>query len=126
MRISGEEDYELPMGAEGEICVRGPQLMQGYWQQPAETAKAFTADGWLRTGDIGVMDERGYVRITERKKDMIVVSGFKVYPTEVESVIATLPGVTECAVVGVPDAVTGEAVKAFIVKRAAKTSFEGV
>ena len=126
VRISGEEDYELPMGAEGEICVRGPQLMQGYWQQPAETAKAFTADGWLRTGDIGVMDERGYVRITERKKDMIVVSGFKVYPTEVESVIATLPGVTECAVVGVPDAVTGEAVKAFIVKRDAEPSFEGV
>jgi len=126
VRISGEEDHELPIGAEGEIWVRGPQLMQGYWQQPEETAKAFTEDRWLRTGDIGMMDNRGYVRITERKKDMIVVSGFKVYPTEVESVIATLPGVTECAVVGVPDAVTGEAVKAFIVKKDAELSFEGV
>jgi long-chain acyl-CoA synthetase len=121
--IFGEDDRELPPGADGEICVRGPQLMQGYWRQPEETAKAFMAGGWLRTGDIGVMDERGYLRITDRKKDMIVVSGFKVYPTEVEGVVASLPGVMECAVVGVPDAATGEAVKVFIVKRDAADLF---
>jgi long-chain acyl-CoA synthetase len=125
-RILGEGDRELPVGTEGEICVRGPQLMQGYWRQPEETAKVFTTDGWLRTGDIGLMDERGSLRITDRKKDMIVVSGFKVYPTELEGVIASLPGVMECAVVGVPDAVTSEAVKAFIVKRDADLSVEGI
>ncbi len=125
-RILGDGDRELPLGTEGEICVRGPQLMQGYWRQPEETAKVFTTDGWLRTGDIGLMDERGYLRVTDRKKDMIVVSGFKVYPTEVEGVIAALPGVMECAVVGVPDAVAGEAVKAFVVKRDADLSVEDI
>lgn len=122
VRILGAEDHALPFGTEGEICVRGPQLIQGYWQQPEETAKAFIPDGWLRTGDIGSMNECGYLRITDRKKDMIVVSGFKVYPTEVEGVVASLPDVMECAVVGVRDEVTGEAVKAFIVRRNADLS----
>lgn len=126
VRVLGQDDREVGAGMEGEIVVRGPQLMQGYWQQPAETAKAFTPDGWLRTGDIGAMDERGYLRITERKKDMILVSGFNVYPSEIESVIVSLAGVMECAVVGVPDAVTGEAVKAFVVKKDAELTAEDV
>lgn len=117
VRVVGEGDRELPVGTAGEICVRGPQVIQGYWRQPEETAKVFTSDGWLRTGDVGAMDERGYLCITDRKKDMIIVSGFNVYPTELEAVIASLPGVAECAVVGVPDALTGEAVKAFVVRR---------
>jgi long-chain acyl-CoA synthetase len=110
-----EQNRELPPGATGEICVKGPQVMAGYWQMPGETAAAFTPDGWLRTGDIGVMDADGYLRITDRKKDMILVSGFNVYPNEVEEVIAAMPGVVECGVIGVPDSVTGEAVKAFVV-----------
>jgi long-chain acyl-CoA synthetase len=101
----------------GEICVRGPQVMKGYWQQPAETAKVLTPDRWLRTGDVGFMDTRGYVTITDRKKDMILVSGFNVYPNEIESVIAMHPGVLECAAVGVPDDRSGEAVKVVIIKR---------
>jgi len=113
--IRDEENRELAIGSVGEICVRGPQVMQGYWQRLEETLNAFTPDGWLRTGDIGVMDERGYVRVTDRKKDVILVSGFNVYPNEVEDVIATIPGVMESAVVGVPDRVTGEVVKAFVV-----------
>jgi long-chain acyl-CoA synthetase len=121
-----DDDRELGFGQEGEICVRGPQVMKGYWQRPDETAAAFTRDGWLRTGDIGVMDERGFLRITDRKKDMILVSGFNVYPNEVESVIATAPGVVECAVVGVPDTVTGEVVKAFVVRENSQVSSESV
>jgi long-chain acyl-CoA synthetase len=89
--------------------------MAGYWQMPGETAAAFTSDGWLRTGDIGVMDNDGYMRITDRKKDMILVSGFNVYPNEVENVIAAVPGVVECGVIGVPDIIAGEVVKAFVV-----------
>ena len=100
----------------GEICVRGPQVMKGYWNSPAETAKVMQ-DGWLRTGDIGHMDGNGWFTITDRKKDMILVSGFNVYPNEVESVVATLPGVLECGVVGVPDAKTGEAVKVVVVRK---------
>jgi long-chain acyl-CoA synthetase len=113
--IRDEENRDLPIGSVGEISVRGPQVMQGYWQQLEETLNAFTPDGWLRTGDIGVMDERGYVRVTDRKKDVILVSGFNVYPNEVEDVIATIPGVMENAVIGVPDRITGEVVKAFLV-----------
>jgi len=113
--ILDESGRELQLGDEGEICVRGPQLMSGYWQMPGETAAAFTPGGWLRTGDIGVMDESGCIRITDRKKDMILVSGFNVYPSEIEDVIAGVPGVVECGVIGVPDPVAGEAVKAFIV-----------
>ncbi len=107
----------LAPGEVGEIAIRGPQVMEGYWQKPEETARVMTADGYFRSGDIGVMDERGYVTIVDRKKDMVLVSGFNVYPTEVEAVVASHPGVLECAVVGVPDANTGEAVKLFVVRR---------
>jgi long-chain acyl-CoA synthetase len=113
--IMDEEGRHLPIGAEGEICVKGPQVMAGYWQMPGETAAAFTPDGWLRTGDIGIMDENGFMRITDRKKDMILVSGFNVYPNEIENIIAAVPGVVECGVIGVPDMIAGEVVKAFVV-----------
>jgi len=104
-------------GAPGEICVRGPQVMAGYWNRADETAKVMTADGYFRTGDIGVMDAQGYTRIVDRKKDMILVSGFNVYPNEIEEVVAAHPGVLECAVVGIPDEHSGEAVKLFVVRR---------
>jgi long-chain acyl-CoA synthetase len=104
-------------GERGEIAIRGPQVMAGYWQRPDETAKVMTADGFFRTGDIGEVDERGYFKIVDRKKDMILVSGFNVYPNEVEDVVAMLPGVLECAAVGVPDEKAGEAVKIVIVKK---------
>jgi long-chain acyl-CoA synthetase len=113
--ILDDEGRELPPGAEGEICVKGPQVMAGYWQMPGETAAAFTPGGWLRTGDIGIVDEAGYMRITDRKKDMILVSGFNVYPNEIENIIAAVPGVVECGVIGVPDIIAGELVKAFVV-----------
>ena len=107
----------LPTGEVGEIAIRGPQVMEGYWQRPEETAQVMTADGFFRSGDIGFMDERGYVSIVDRKKDMVLVSGFNVYPNEVEGVVAMHPGVLECAVVGVPDSGSGEAVKLFVVRR---------
>jgi long-chain acyl-CoA synthetase len=113
--ILDEHDSEVPLGREGEICIRGPQVTGGYWQRPEETRSMITGEGWLRTGDIGVMDPRGFVRVTDRKKDIVLVSGFNVYPTEVEEVIASIPGVVENAVVGVPDKITGEIVKAFVV-----------
>jgi long-chain acyl-CoA synthetase len=115
--IRDDEGRDLPLGTEGEICVRGPQVTRAYWRQHEETCHTITLDGWLRTGDVGVMDERGYIRLTDRKKDMILVSGFNVYPNEVESVIAAMPGVSECAVIGVPHNVTGETIKAFVVTR---------
>jgi len=108
---------DVAQGLPGEICIRGPQVMAGYWNRPDETAKVMTADGFLLTGDIGVMDERGFVRIVDRKKDMILVSGFNVYPNEIEGVVAMHPGVLECAAVGVPDAKSGEAVRLYIVKK---------
>ena len=108
---------EVPAGTPGEIAIRGPQVMAGYWQRPDETAKVMTADGFFRTGDIGIVDERGYFKIVDRKKDMILVSGFNVYPNEVEDVITQMPGVLECAAIGVPDAKAGEAVKVVIVKK---------
>ncbi len=126
LAIRDEENRDLPPGSVGEICVRGPQVMQGYWQRLEETLNVFTADGWLRTGDMGVMDVRGYIRVTDRKKDMILVSGFNVYPNEVEDVIATIPGVMESAVVGVPDRVSGEVVKAFVVVTDAALTPEAV
>ncbi|MDQ2148040.1 AMP-binding protein [Alcaligenaceae bacterium C4P045] len=107
----------LPIGERGEIGIRGPQVMLGYWRNEAETRAAMTADGFFRTGDIGVMDEKGYTRIVDRKKDMILVSGFNVYPNEVEEVVAAHPGVLECAAIGVPDEHSGEAVKVFVVKK---------
>ncbi len=107
----------LATGEVGEIAIRGPQVMEGYWQRPEETARVMTGEGYFRSGDIGFMDERGYVTIVDRKKDMVLVSGFNVYPNEVEAVVASHPGVLECAVIGVPDEHTGEAVKLFVVRR---------
>jgi long-chain acyl-CoA synthetase len=115
--ILDEGDNELAIGEVGEICVRGPQVMLCYWNQPVETAKVFTREGWLRTGDMGFMDERGYFKITDRKKDMIVVSGFKVFPNQIEDVVALHPGVAEVAAIGTPDQRSGEAVKIVVVKK---------
>jgi long-chain acyl-CoA synthetase len=115
--IRDDAGNELPLGTSGEICARGPQVMAGYWQRPDETAKVMTKDGFFRTGDIGVMDEKGLTKIVDRKKDMILVSGFNVYPNEVEDVVAMHPGVLECAVIGVPDKDSGEAVKLFVVRK---------
>lgn len=112
-----DEGNQVAQGEAGEIVAKGPQVMKGYWNQPEETARAMTADGYFRTGDIGVMDENGYFKIVDRKKDMILVSGFNVYPNEVEEVIASHSGVLECGVIGVPDEHSGEVVKAFIVKK---------
>ncbi|MCE4555404.1 long-chain-fatty-acid--CoA ligase [Pelomonas cellulosilytica] len=117
LRLLDDDGREVPLGERGEIAIRGPQVMAGYWQRPDETAKVMTADGFFRTGDIGTVDERGYFKIVDRKKDMILVSGFNVYPNEVEDVLTLMPGVLECAAVGVPDAKAGEAVKVVIVKR---------
>ncbi|MGY4629171.1 long-chain-fatty-acid--CoA ligase [Bradyrhizobium sp. USDA 4486] len=124
--IRDDDGNELPLGQAGEICAKGPQVMSGYWNRPEETAKVMTADGYFRTGDIGVMDERGYTKIVDRKKDMILVSGFNVYPNEIEEVIASHPGVLECAVIGIPDSKSGEAVKAFVVKKDPNLAAEDV
>jgi len=115
--IRDDAGNELPLGQAGEICIRGPQVMAGYWQRPEETAKVMTADGFFRSGDIGIMDEKGYTRIVDRKKDMILVSGFNVYPNEIEGVVMMLPGVLECAAVGVPDERSTEAVKLYVVRK---------
>ena len=115
--IKGEDGQLLPVGEIGELCVKGPQVMKGYWQRPEETAKVMDAEGWLHTGDMAKMDAQGYFYIVDRKKDMILVSGFNVYPNEVEDVIAMMPGVLEVAAIGVPDDKSGEAVKVFIVKK---------
>jgi long-chain acyl-CoA synthetase len=117
MKCLDDEGNEVPLGQPGEIAIKGPQVMAGYWQRPDETAKVMTADGFFKSGDIGTMDERGYFKIVDRKKDMVLVSGFNVYPNEVEDVVSTLEGVLECAVVGVPDEKTGEAVKLVIVRK---------
>ncbi len=115
--IRDDAENEVPVGQSGEICIRGPQVMRGYWQRPDETANAMTKDGFFKSGDIGIMLPNGHVKIVDRKKDMILVSGFNVYPNEIEDVVASCPGVLECAVVGVPDEKTGEAVRLFIVKK---------
>ncbi|RQO82767.1 long-chain-fatty-acid--CoA ligase [Acidovorax sp. FJL06] len=118
MKLLDDEGREVTtLGEPGEIAIKGPQVMAGYWQRPDETAKVMTEDGYFKSGDIGVMDARGYFKIVDRKKDMVLVSGFNVYPNEVEEVVANCPGVLECAVVGVPDEKTGEAVKLVIVKK---------
>ena len=117
MRILDDDGQDVPQGQPGEIAIKGPQVMAGYWQRPDETAKVMTADGYFKSGDIGVMDERGYFKIVDRKKDMILVSGFNVYPNEVEDVASACPGVLECAAVGVPDDKTGEAVKLVVVRK---------
>jgi long-chain acyl-CoA synthetase len=115
--IRDDAGNEVPPGEPGEICARGPQVMSGYWQRPDETVQVMTQDGFFRTGDIGVVDGKGMFKIVDRKKDMVLVSGFNVYPNEVEDVIAMHPGVLECAVIGVPDSAAGEAVKAYVVRR---------
>jgi long-chain acyl-CoA synthetase len=116
IKLLDEEEREVAIGEAGEICARGPQVMRGYWEKPEANAAAFTADGYFRTGDIGVFDDKGFLKIVDRKKDMILVSGFNVYPNEVEAVATACPGVMECACIGVPDDKTGEAVKLFVVK----------
>lgn len=115
--IRDDDGNEQPIGQRGELCVRGPQVTPGYWQRPEETARIFTPDGFLRTGDIAVIDEMGFIRLVDRKKDMILVSGFNVYPNEVEDVVASHPGVLEVAAIGVPDERSGEAVKIFVVRK---------
>ena len=117
LRILDDAGNAVPFGTAGEIAVRGPQVMAGYWQRDDETAKVMTPDGFFKTGDIGIMDDKGYTRIVDRKKDMILVSGFNVYPNEVEGVVASMPGVLEVACVGVPDQHSGEAVKLYVVKK---------
>jgi len=117
VEIRDDNDHALPLGEAGEICIRGPQVMAGYWQRPDETAKVLGADGFLHTGDIGIMDAKGFIRIVDRKKDMIIVSGFKVFPNEIEQVVAMHPGVLECAVIGVPDPHSGEVPKVYVVKK---------
>jgi long-chain acyl-CoA synthetase len=124
--IRDDDGNEVPLGQPGEICAKGPQVMSGYWNRPEDTAKVMTADGYFRTGDIGIMDEKGYTKIVDRKKDMILVSGFNVYPNEVEEVIASHPGVLECAVIGIPDSKSGEAVKAFVVRKDPNLTAEAV
>jgi long-chain acyl-CoA synthetase len=126
IRILADDGSEVALGSPGEIAIRGPQVMAGYWSKPQDTAAVMTADGFFKSGDIGFMDEGGYVKIIDRKKDMIVISGFKVFPNELEEVIARLPGVLECAVIGVPDEHTGEAVKLFVVKKDASLTVEQI
>jgi long-chain acyl-CoA synthetase len=124
--IKDDDNRSLPVGHTGEICIKGPNVMRGYYRQPEETAQAFTPDGYLRTGDIGIMDAAGYIRIVDRKKDMIIVSGFNVFPTELDQVISLCPGVLECATVGVPDAHTGEAIKVYVVRSDATLTEDAV
>jgi long-chain acyl-CoA synthetase len=124
--IRDDDGNNMPLGDAGEICIRGPQVMVGYWQRPDETEKVMTPDGFFRTGDVGVMDDQGYVKIVDRKKDMVLVSGFNVYPNEVEQVVNMCPGVLECAVIGVPDEHSGEAVKVFVVKKDPSLTAEAV
>ncbi|WP_066706937.1 AMP-binding protein [Curvibacter delicatus] len=124
--IKDDAGNSLPVGDSGEICIRGPNVMTGYYRQPTETANAFTADGFMRTGDIGIMDAQGYTKIVDRKKDMILVSGFNVFPSELENVISLCDGVLECAVIGVPDAKQGEAIKVYVVRSDPTLSEEDV
>jgi long-chain acyl-CoA synthetase len=124
--IQDEEFNQLPQGEIGELCVRGPQVMKGYWMRPEETAKVIDKNGWLHTGDMAKMDEKGYFFIVDRKKDMILVSGFNVYPNEIEDVVAAMPEVLEVAAVGVPDDKSGEAVKIVIVKKDASLTADAV
>jgi len=124
IKLLDSEDKEAPIGEPGEVCAKGPQVMRGYWQKPDANAEAFTADGYFRTGDIGVFDEKGFLKIVDRKKDMIIVSGFNVFPNEVEAIAAACAGVAECACVGRPDDKTGEAVRLFVAKAPGATLTE--
>ncbi|MGF3951567.1 AMP-binding protein, partial [Staphylococcus aureus] len=122
--IRDDDGNELPPGQAGELCIRGPQVMAGYWRRPDETAKGVTADGFFRSGDIASISADGFVRIVDRKKDMILVSGFNVYPNEIEEVVAKHPGVYEVAAIGVHDAHSGEAVKLFVVRKTPELTAE--
>ena len=124
IKLLADDGSEVAFGEAGEVCAKGPQVMRGYWNQPQANAAAFTPDGYFRTGDIGQFDPQGFLKIVDRKKDMVIVSGFNVYPNEIEAVASALPGVAECACIGVPDAKTGEAVKLFVVPRAGATLTE--
>ncbi len=124
--IRDDDENVVADGQPGEICIRGPQVMRGYWQRPDETAKVMTKDGFFKSGDIGVMLPNGHVKIVDRKKDMILVSGFNVNPNEIEDVVASCPGVLECAVIGIPDEKSGEAVKLFVVKKEANLTLDAV
>jgi long-chain acyl-CoA synthetase len=126
VELRDDSGKAVPLGQPGEICIRGPQVMAGYWQRPDETAKVIDKNGWFASGDVGIMDEHGFVRIVDRKKDMILVSGFNVYPNEIEGVVAMHSGVLECAAVGVPDKKSGEAVRLFIVKKNPALTVEDV
>ncbi|CAD9225176.1 fatty acyl-CoA synthetase [Burkholderia cenocepacia] len=126
VRFRREDGTWAAIGEPGELCVHGPQVMRGYWQRPDETAKVIDADGWLATGDIGVMDERGFIRLIDRKKDMILVSGFNVYPNEIEEVLVMHPGISEAAAIGIPDEVQGERIKVFVVRRDPSLTAEDV
>ena len=126
MKIVDDDGNEVPQGQTGEIAIKGPQVMAGYWQRPDETAKVMTVDGYFKSGDVGYMDERGFFKIVDRKKDMILVSGFNVYPNEVEEVASACPGVLECAAIGVPDEKTGEAVKLVVVRKDASLTAEQI
>jgi long-chain acyl-CoA synthetase len=124
IKLLDAEDQEAAIGQAGEICAKGPQVMKGYWRKPDANAAAFTADGYFRTGDIGVFDAKGFLKIVDRKKDLIIVSGFNVYPNEVEAVAAACAGVAECACVGRPDEKTGETVRLFVAKAPGATLCE--
>ena len=126
VRLLGDDGHEIATGQPGEIALSGPQIMAGYWQRPEETARSMTADGFFLTGDVGVVDERGYFKIVDRKKDMILVSGFNVYPNEIEAVATSCPGVLECAAIGIPDTNSGEAVKLFVVRKDPSLTVEQV
>jgi long-chain acyl-CoA synthetase len=115
LKTVDDDNNETPFGERGELCVKGPQVMRGYWQRPDDTRKSMTDDGYLRTGDVAVIQEDGYIRIVDRKKDMIIVSGFNVFPNEIEDAISGHPDVLECAAVGIPDEKSGEAVKVYLV-----------
>jgi len=119
LRTVDDDGNDVPAESPGELWLRGPQVMQGYWQRPGETVKVITADGWLKTGDIALLDAEGFVKIVDRKKDMILVSGFNVFPNEIEDVLMQHPSVRECVAVGIPDARKGEAVKVFVSLREA-------
>jgi long-chain acyl-CoA synthetase len=124
IKLLDDEGAEVALGQPGEVCAKGPQVMRGYWNQPAANAAAFTADGYFRTGDVGVFTPEGFLKIVDRKKDMVLVSGFNVFPNEVEAVASACPGVAEAACVGVPDDKTGESVKLFVVKTPGATLSE--
>ena len=124
--IKNEAGNDVPPGESGEICIKGSNVMTGYYNQPEENKNAFTSDGYMKTGDVGIMDARGYIKIVDRLKDMIIVSGFNVYPNELENTVSLCPGVLECAVIGVADEKTGEAIKLFIIKKDGSLTEEDV